>query len=181
MIDTSELETEEVVKICKKYAEDHDIKHIIVASTIGDTALISAEIFSEDDNVIVVTHSTGFRKPNEQEMPQQTQEQLRDAGLKVLIAPMVFHSWNDYYRKKYGAILPTTIIADTLRIFGQGTKVAVEIIIMAMDAGLISNQQVMGIGGTGRGADTILIAEPSNSKKLFDMKIKDVVAKPIQW
>jgi len=94
---------------------------------------------------------------------------------------MIFHSWNDYYRKKYGTITPTTIIADTLRIFGQGIKVAVEIILMATDAGLIMPKPVIGIAGTSRGADTVILAEAKNSKKLFDMKVMDIIAKPKEW
>ena len=77
--------------------------------------------------------------------------------------------------------MPTTIIADTLRLFGQGTKVAVEIILMASDAGLISKNPTIGIGGASKGADTAILAEPCNSKNLFDMKILDVITKPKNW
>jgi hypothetical protein len=40
---------------------------------------------------------------------------------------------------------------------------------------------VIGIGGTGHGADTVILAEGTNSKKLFDMKVIDVIAKPKEW
>ena len=181
MIDTTKMDTKEVLKTARKYALEKQIKEIVIATTTGETGMLASKIFDGKFDIIAVTHSTGFKETGNQELLEENKKKMLEKNIKIFTGPMIFHSWNDYYRKKYGAILPTTIIADTLRIFGQGTKVAVEIIIMAMDAGLISNQQVMGIGGTGRGADTILIAEPSNSKKLFDMKIKDVVAKPIQW
>lgn len=47
------------------------------------------------------------------------------------------------------------VIAHTLRFFGQGMKVCVEIAVMAADGGLIPpNIPILSIGGTGRGADT---------------------------
>lgn len=74
--------------------------------------------------------------------------------------------------------MPSTIIADTLRLFGQGTKVCVEIVSMAIDAGLIPPEPVVAIAGTGYGADTVLLIEGKNSRKFFDMKVKEVIAKP---
>ena len=181
MIDTAEMETKKVLETARKHSLKKQIKDIVIATTTGETGVLASEIFDEKFNIIAVTHSTGFKETGNQELLEENKIKMLEKNIKIFTGPMIFHSWNDYYRKKYGSMMPTTIIADTLRIFGQGTKVAVEIIMMAMDAGLISNQQVMGIGGTGRGADTILIAEPRNSKKLFDMKIKEIVAKPMQW
>ena len=68
--------------------------------------------------------------------------------------------------------------ADTLRLFGQGTKVAVEIAIMAADGGALSGKDIVSIGGTGHGADTALILKPANQSHLFDMRIREVVCKP---
>ena len=102
-------------------------------------------------------------------------------NVRIFTGPMLFHSWNDYYRKKYQSITPTTMIADTLRIFGQGTKVAVEIIAMAADAGLIPLKPVIGIAGTDHGADTVICAISANTKRFFNMKIIDVIAKPKEW
>ena len=41
--------------------------------------------------------------------------------------------------------------------FSQGTKVAVEIAVMALDAGLIPWRAVIAVGGSGRGADTAVV------------------------
>lgn len=78
--------------------------------------------------------------------------------------------------------MPSTIIADTLGLFGQGTKVCVEIVMMAGDAGLVpQGVPVLAIAGTGRGADTILLVEGCNARRFFSMKIMDVIAKPKVW
>ena len=37
MIDTSKMDTIEVLKIAKKYAEENGIQNIVVATTIGET------------------------------------------------------------------------------------------------------------------------------------------------
>jgi len=40
------------------------------------------------------------------------------------------------------------IVADTLRIFGQGTKVVLEIVAMSADAGLIHSRMFIAVAGT---------------------------------
>jgi len=181
MIDTSKMNTNEVLEIAKRYAKENGINDIVVATTTGETGVLASHVFSIGFNLVVVTHSTGFKTTGEQELLKENKKMMLGSKVRIFTGPMIFHSWNDYYRKKQGAIMPTTIIADTLRIFGQGTKVAVEIIAMAADAGLIPPRPVIGIGGTEHGADTLILAEGTNSKKLFDMKVIDVIAKPKEW
>jgi hypothetical protein len=62
---------------------------------------------------------------------------------------------------------------------GEGTKVCVEITLMAADAGLIPvDKDIIAIGGTGRGADTALRIRPAHAAKFFELKIREVIAKP---
>ncbi|RLI36102.1 hypothetical protein DRO66_06255, partial [Candidatus Bathyarchaeota archaeon] len=71
------------------------------------------------------------------------------------------------------------IIAHVLRLFGAGTKVACEIACMATDAGLLrTDEEVIGIGGTGGGADTAIVLKPSNTHTFFDTRIKEIICKP---
>jgi len=64
-------------------------------------------------------------------------------------------------------------------LLGEGTKVCVEIVIMAADAGLIPVvKDVIAIAGTGRGADTALVVRPANASTFFDLKIRETIAKP---
>ncbi|MEM2970188.1 MAG: hypothetical protein QXR63_04550 [Candidatus Bathyarchaeia archaeon] len=58
-------------------------------------------------------------------------------------------------------------------------KVAVEIVLMAADAGLIPvDKEVIAIAGTGTGADTAIVVQPAYSRKFLDLKIKEIIAKP---
>ena len=175
------MDTEDVLKIAKKYAEKKGIEDVVVATTTGWTGVLASNIFEDGFNLVAVTYSTGFKKEGEQELLEENKQKMLEKGVSIFTGSMIFHSWNDYYRKKHGTITTTTIIADTLRMFGQGTKVVVEIIAMAADAGLIHSKPVLGIAGTGHGADTVILTKGANSKKLFDMQIKDVIAKPRKW
>jgi len=50
---------------------------------------------------------------------------------------------------------------------------------MASDAGLIPvDRDVIAIAGTSSGADTALVIRPANSSNFFDLKIKEIIAKP---
>ena len=58
-------------------------------------------------------------------------------------------------------------------------KVCVEIAVMAADAGLVDmNNEIITIGGTGRGADTVAVIRPAHSPHFFDLDIKEILAMP---
>jgi len=79
----------------------------------------------------------------------------------------------------YGTNAPTAL-ATILRTFGQGTKVCLEILLMAADGGLISRgEKVIAIAGTGRGADTAFLATASTSNRLKEVRIHEILCKPI--
>jgi hypothetical protein len=80
---------------------------------------------------------------------------------------------------KHQGVYPAYIVTQTLRRFSQGVKVGVEIVMEACDAGLIPEAAVVvAVGGTGWGADTILIIESAASKRFLDLKVLEIVAKP---
>jgi hypothetical protein len=57
--------------------------------------------------------------------------------------------------------------------------VAVEISLMAADAGLIPiGELCIAIGGTSRGADTALLMRPANAQAFFDLEVLEWLAKP---
>jgi hypothetical protein len=82
-------------------------------------------------------------------------------------------------RKKLGTYEVEEIIAYALRIFGEGMKVVAEISVMAADAGLIrTDEEVIAIAGTGRGADTAVVLRPAHAQQFFDLRILEVLCKP---
>ncbi|HOP60990.1 MAG TPA: pyruvate kinase alpha/beta domain-containing protein [Candidatus Saccharicenans sp.] len=159
-------------------AEELKIKQVVLPSVTGETAKKALSLFPSSQ-LVVVTHSTGFLKPNDQEMPEAVRQELQAAGAKVLTAQHAFGGVNRAVRKKLGTYELDEIIAYTLRCFGQGLKVAVEISLMAADAGLIrSGEPCLSLGGTERGVDTAVLLSPVNSQNFFDLKIMEILAKP---
>ena len=159
-------------------AQELKIRQAVLPSVTGETAKKALSLFS-NCQLVVVTHSTGFLKPNYQEMAETVRQELQAAGAKVLTAQHAFGGVNRAVRKKFGTYELDEIIAYTLRCFGQGLKVAVEISLMAADAGLIrSGEPCLSLGGTERGVDTAVLLRPVNSQNFFDLRIMEILAKP---
>ena len=170
--------TEEVLRIVKARAEELGIKTVVVATTVGDTAVRATEVF-EGMKVVVVTHYTGMREPNFQEVTGENRQKIESKGGIVLTTAHAFTGIGGAMRKKFSMYLLGDVIANTLRIFGQGMKVVCEIVLMAADAGLVrTDEDVIAIGGTGRGADMAVVLSPVNTMDFFDLKVKEILCKP---
>jgi hypothetical protein len=171
--------TDEVLRLAKLRAEELGIKTILVASTTGNTALKAMELF-KGARVVVVSHFTGMREPNLQEFTEENRQKVLSAGGAVLTATHLFSGLGRAMRKKFKMYLFEETVANTLRIFGQGMKVVCEIALMAADAGLVrTDEDIIVIGGTGRGADTAVVLRPVNSEDFFDLKVKEILCKPL--
>jgi hypothetical protein len=82
--------------------------------------------------------------------------------------------------QKHQGVYPAYIVAQSLRLLGQGIKVTVEIAVEACDAGLLpEGQDIVAVAGSGKGADTVVIIEARPSDRFFDLRIKQILAKPL--
>ena len=170
--------TERTLQIARARAEELGIRTILVATTKGATGVRAAEEF-RGFNVVVVTHSTGFSEPNDQELTEENRRAIEAAGATILTCQHAFGGVGRAVRKKLGTYELEEIIAYTLRIFGEGMKVACEIAMMAADAGLVrTDEPVIAIAGTDRGADTAVVLRPANAQTFFDMRIMEILCKP---
>lgn len=170
--------TEDVLHITKKKADELRIQKVVLASTRGDTAVKAIDIL-QNLKVIVVSHVIGFDKPNTQQLTKQNREVIESKGGIILTAAHAFAWLSRAMRHKYNMYVLGEIIADTLRIFGHGTKVACEVVMMAVDNGLVSTgEEVVTIGGTDLGADTALVINAANTHHFFDLKVKEILCKP---
>ncbi len=174
-----EANTDEALKIALDYAKTHGVNDIVVASTRGSTALRAASLF-KGFNLVVVTHESWFRRDTMQEFSVEARRKLESMGVKIVTAAHAFRGVGRSFRDRYGGAALGDVIADTLRLFCEGVKVCVEIVLMAADAGLIPlNQDVLSIAGTGRGADTVLLVKPTTSTMFHNLKIRKILAKPL--
>jgi len=170
--------TERTLEIARARAEELSIRTILVASTSGATGVRARQVF-DGYNVVVVTHSYGFRDPDATELLPEHRSAMGDAGVTILTCGHAFAGISRAVRKKLGTYEVAEIAAFTLRIFGEGMKVAAEIACMAADAGLArTDELVLSIGGTGRGADTAVVLRPANTERFFDMKIEEILCMP---
>ncbi len=156
------------------------ITKCVLASCSGDTAYKAQKIFDlQNIKLIVVTHVTGYRNPNEQRMPQEVRTDLESHGIQVITCAHAFGSIGRGIRSKLNTYQLDEIMAYTLRMFGHGLKVGVEISLMAADVGAVrTDEEVLAIGGKGSGADTATVLTPANSHNCLDLKVHEIITKP---
>ncbi|MFO7888718.1 MAG: pyruvate kinase alpha/beta domain-containing protein [bacterium] len=173
-----EHNTDQTLKIVKEWSDKLGINSIVIATTKGKTGLKAAETLSSKD-IIVVSHSTGFKKEAEQELPDEMRKRIENKGITVLTCQHALAGISRAIRYQLHTYQVDEIIANVLRIFGQGMKVAVEIALMAADAGLVpTDKEIISVGGTVRGADTAVVLRPNNVCRFFDLKVRGVLCKP---
>ncbi len=171
--------TQRVLEVARQRAEELGIRRVLLATTSGETAVRAARLFPAGYEIVAVTHVTGFHEPNVQELTAENRRLLQEAGVRLHTATHALGGAGRAVRKKLGTYQVDEIIAHSLRMFGQGTKVAIEISLMAADAGLVrTDEEVIALGGSGRGADTALVLRPANTHNLLELRVLEVLCKP---
>ena len=174
--------TNQVINAVKERVEENDINYIVAPTSTGKSALkLINEIENKNLKIIVVGLHAGFREGDNIPLPINKQNEIKEKGAQVFIGSHSLSGIGRSISNKFGGITPTEIIANTLRLFcGHGIKVAVEISIMAADAGLIpTNQNIIAIGGSHGGYDTAIVLKPAHMNNVFDIEIKEILAKPV--
>jgi hypothetical protein len=171
--------TKAVLEAVSRRATDLAIGKVLIATCSGRTAFEALKVFSKDIKIIAVTHVTGYAKTDTQELDEKDRRELESQGVKVLTCQHAFGGVGRGIRNKLATYQVDEIIAYSLRIFGQGVKVAIELALMAADAGLVrTDEDIISVGGTAKGVDAALVLQPANSSRFFDLKVKEVICKP---
>jgi hypothetical protein len=172
--------TEACLQVVKNSVKEGNYKHLVVASTEGDTGLLFSEALKDlGINIVVVTHSAGFKAANTHEMALDTKRRIESTGAKVYTGTMITHNIETAFSSKFSGLYPTMVVAQALRRFGEGPKVCCEIVMMAADAGLIpEGEEVLAVAGTARGADSVLIIRSAASKRFLELRVLEILAKP---
>ena len=170
--------TEETLKIAKKRAKELGIKSIVFSSSGGYTAKLALEILEEKGIRLIVV---GF--PDR--FPEKLKEELESKGHAVLFP-------SNYEFDHPGEAW------ELLRRFGEGMKVAVQVVLMATEVGLVEEgEEVIAMGGTGTieypqggGCDLAIVMEAAKGKNFFKVdlspyekkmkgrKIKEILCRP---
>ena len=172
------VNTDDTLRLAKERADTLGIKSIVVASSTGATGVKAAEIFS-GLNLVVVAGAVGYGQPNKTRMQEDNRKVIEKGGGAVLFAGHAFGMVGRAVNKKFGVIQIDELVSHVLRLFSEGVKVGCEISCMAADAGLItSGEETIAIGGSGGGADTAIVLNPSNTHTFFDSRILEIICKP---
>ena len=155
-------------------------RHLVAASTTGDSGVQAARrLQGKGANLVVVGHSVGLKGPNIDEFLDEHYQEITRLGGKVLKATILTHSLERSLMDQFKGTFPTLLIADTLRRLGQGIKVGCEIVMEAVDAGLIpEGEEVVAVGGTARGWDTVAIIKSAASKRFLQLSVLEIWGKP---
>ncbi len=166
------INSEVSLEIAYQRLQEGDIQHVLIASNYGDTGLAMAEKLRGTPIKVVVT-SIDKHWDGKLRLTDDIRKQIEDLGHVVCKSAMPF----EYHRftKEPGVRL----IADTLRRFGEGMKVCVEIALMAVSAELIEDREkVLVIAGTHRGADTAIVATVAPLYDFNRFEINEILCKP---
>ena len=113
---------------------------LVVASSAGDTLIELIKMQEElGTNVpmVMVGQAYGYPKQGVNIMTDERRAELTAAGVHIIHAAHALSGAERGISRKFSGAYPVEIMAHTLRMFGQGTKVCVEIAMMALDLSLI--------------------------------------------
>jgi len=159
--------TDETLRLVDRRVAEGDIVAVAVATTTGATALRARELVT--DKAVPVL-GICFQAHASYD-PPQADIRAKAEGLGVRFLP-------EDPIVTYVHEIPGES-ADTLRKFGQGIKVAVEVVLMAAEAGMVEEgARIIGIGGTSQGADAAVVARAATPENVKSLWIHEVLCKP---
>lgn len=152
------------------------IRQVVVASTHGFTARRARELIPDPAvRIVAVSISAAFDSEGWTMTPAE-RSALERMGITVLTG---LHALGDDVSEQFTDHSPARIVRETLYTFCQGMKVAVEVALMAAEAGLLDMKaEAIAVAGTGEGADTAIVLAPAYARKVRDLRIREILAKP---
>ncbi len=168
--------TEDLLKAVRARAQALGIGQVVVASTHGFTARRTRTALP-DARIIAVTISAAYAKEG-WTMSEAERTRVQEAGVTVLTCA---HALSGDVSEGLQVPGAQSTAAKVFYCFSQGMKVAVEVDLMAADAGLLDmEKEAIAIGGTGEGADTAIVVKPAYSRTFQELEIREIIAKPRQ-
>lgn len=141
-----------------------------------------AQALGKKTNLVIVSTKPGSKTPGVWEFDPVKEKKIQKLGGTVIRQSHGLSGLEKSFTEKFSGISHSEVLAESLKtLFSGGTKVGVEIAIMALDGGAISLEKTIVVGGTGatgRGADTALVVLPAYTNNFFDFHILEILAKP---
>ena len=173
--------TEQTVRLALKRAMELDC-NVVAASTMGVTAdvlLTAAKEMGFQNKIVIVRGVSSKGRKGENLMSPEIKKSLEDRGAVIVTTAHALSAGERGISAKGRGIYPLELMADTLRCFGQGTKVCFEASVMALDADVLTyGKPVVALAGSHRGADTAAVITPSYSASIMETVVNEIICKP---
>lgn len=178
-----ESNTRDAAGFALERARELQIKTIVVASTSGKTAQVLFEaIKGSEIELVVVSHVVGFAKPGEWEFSDEIAASLRKQGVRIVTGTHALSGLERAFSRspRIGGGSRSEAVAEALRrVVAVGLKVAVECVLIAADQGAIEvDREVVAVGGTASGADTVCVIRPAHTGSFLDLQVREIIAMP---
>jgi len=175
--------TEACIEIVKQAVERGAARHVVVASSTGRTAAAFArQLDLSRVSLVGVKMAQAVDRRYSVSPDEAACAHLAERGVPLVGGVHALTGGVDVaLAERFGGVSPNQLIANTLYLFSQGMKVAVEVVLMAHDHGLLPDAApVLAAGGTGQGCDTVVLAKSAGSSRLFDLRVLKVLAMPLE-
>ena len=155
-----EENTSDVFNCARERSSELGITHILIPSKRGVSAEKALDFFSNTNLTLffVGTDPASFSP--------ETKKRIDDAGFKLAFYKEVDYQYLDEVKNAF-------------RRFGQGTKVAVELTLIATQVEIVEpGTEVVALGGSSKGLDTALVIKAATSDEFYDLEIREILCKP---
>ncbi|HUV08391.1 MAG TPA: pyruvate kinase alpha/beta domain-containing protein [Spirochaetia bacterium] len=160
--------TEELARIVAERLKGGDIEAVVTATTSGNTALQIARALPKGTRVYAVNFQQAYWDRHARPKPE-IQRQAEELGVVF----MPDEPSAKYLRDIQGHS------PDSLRRLGQGVKVAIEVVMQAVEVGHVkTGARVIGVGGSSKGADVALVISAAGPNELSRLWVSEILAKP---
>lgn len=179
--------TDATLEAVKQRAEVLGIQQLVVATTTGQMAVKCADAFPEMETIVgVMMHAVDQdiyvqRPEGKLQAPHsETVEKARAKGVKIYRGThSLMGAVSSALQEKFGGWSSEALLSAAYLSISTGTKVAVESLLMAADAGYLDmHSDVISMGGWRGGADTAVVIKPAYSHSFFDLRIREFIAMP---
>ena len=181
--------TELVLQAVEERLRRGDINKILVASESGRLAMKIKDAF-HDRTVVCVTYDDYTRLKYKK--PQLMKEKLDEKGVIVvnnieepISRELTFRNWFVERTLKMKGEQADLFWMSLICVGGHGFRTAVEIVFMAVEAGIVEEEErVVSIAGTGWGADSAIVMKGSRFEDAVGerpekrLKVEEILAMP---
>ncbi len=189
--------TNDVISCLVDRVREGDIDSVVVASVSGRMATIVAEKVRKQGlktKVVCVSGPKSWKKYPQYQFPLITRkEQSRLESLQVKVVnnidepfkPILFRDWWEKKTLKVPHPESDLFWMALICVGGHGFRTAIEIVFMAVDAGVVQpGQNVVAVAGTGRGLDSAVVLRAGRFNEAVGrypakrLKIEEILAMP---